>query len=623
MPEDQHIHGVGRDLSRRHHQAAIQVQLGSATGVGTWSLSPRTGQLTLSPLTRALRGLGDEAGLSVADGLKRYRGGAHRQLSAAFTALTERGVPFDVEVPLTAADGAARRIRIAGQDDPAGSEVHGTLEDVTTAHLDLLRLRGFEELVTRSPEGVVELHTDGTVRYANECLARMLDVEAAALAGRPVTELLADPGRDPDHGWLETLVADPDAVVRGETALRRADGSRCGVHATASALVAEDGSTRGVVVVATQRPRHETDGARHARQLAVSRDGWWELDRTTDTVHVSARLRELLDLPDEDQDIDGEVELTRLLGLPPLPHAAQDPGQRPPAQAGGTTRDELVVVERLLPHSDGTRLPVEIRFLVERDEAGHAVRISGAVSDLSAVQRNRIAAEQLVAGVSHELRAPLTAISGAIATLARSFGDELPGTARDLVALAQRNVNRLRERIDDLLAPVAADSDRPPLRPEPVALLALVERCLADNAPLAADHGVTFQLGHADEAWVTGEPRRLDQALTNLLSNAVRYAPEASHVTVDVQLVAPDDPTRPTVRVGVTDHGPGIPEGFRDRLFDPYAQADRPNPGGAGLGLAIVKDLITRHGGRVGADSEPGHTTVWFELPLGSDPDRT
>jgi len=114
-------------------------------------------------------------------------------------------------------------------------------------------------------------------------------------------------------------------------------------------------------------------------------------------------------------------------------------------------------------------------------------------------------------------------------------------------------------------------------------------------------------------ACVQGDADRLTQVFTNLLSNAAKFSPAGA--TVEVAVTRRDQ----WVRVGVTDHGAGVPEAFRARIFGKFAQADSSSTrqnGGAGLGLSIAKAIIERHGGRIDYISEPDQGATFFvDLP--------
>jgi signal transduction histidine kinase len=116
------------------------------------------------------------------------------------------------------------------------------------------------------------------------------------------------------------------------------------------------------------------------------------------------------------------------------------------------------------------------------------------------------------------------------------------------------------------------------------------------------------------DANVSIEPGRLQQILANLLSNAIKFSPKGGRVTLAVSRGNGN-----SIRINVSDLGPGIPESFRNRIFQKFSQADSSDTrakGGTGLGLAITKELVEKMGGTVGFDSVEGRgTTFWVELP--------
>jgi signal transduction histidine kinase len=152
-------------------------------------------------------------------------------------------------------------------------------------------------------------------------------------------------------------------------------------------------------------------------------------------------------------------------------------------------------------------------------------------------------------------------------------------------------------------------------RMKPLEIAALVERSIETNRSYGDQFGVRFALEKPDgELRVQGDPDRLHQVLANLLSNAAKFSPKGGTVEVAVRR------TDGSVRLAVRDHGPGIPEEFRKRIFQRFAQADSSDTrqkGGTGLGLSICKAIVERHQGIVGFDPAAGGGTVfWFELPL-------
>jgi signal transduction histidine kinase len=233
------------------------------------------------------------------------------------------------------------------------------------------------------------------------------------------------------------------------------------------------------------------------------------------------------------------------------------------------------------------------------------------ISERKSIERLK---NQFISTVSHELRTPLTAITGALGLMAGGVLGEVPDEARAMLLIAQTNSQRLTALINDLLDMERLVEGGLPLEMEPQPVMPLVDRAVSDNATYAARYDVTLDVcRRCDDALIDVDGLRLVQILSNLLSNACKFAPEGSVVSIDV------DADGETVRISVRDTGPGIPDSFRDSIFGKFSQADASDSrerGGTGLGLAISKELTERMHGRIGFDSSPGHETVFHvEFP--------
>jgi signal transduction histidine kinase len=227
--------------------------------------------------------------------------------------------------------------------------------------------------------------------------------------------------------------------------------------------------------------------------------------------------------------------------------------------------------------------------------------------------------DDFVATVSHELRTPLTAIGGSIGLLAAGAGGELPPRAAHLVELARKNSERLARLVDDLLDIEKLESGRADFHFRPLDLADLLKAACEQNMPYAERFHVQLDLDTAPGHFlISGDPDRLLQVMTNLLSNGVKFSPPGSPVRI--ALSRHDGPSGPRARISVSDAGPGVPESFRPRLFKRFAQADSSSQrgqAGTGLGLAITKSLVERHGGEISLDPDSrAGATFHVDLPL-------
>jgi len=220
---------------------------------------------------------------------------------------------------------------------------------------------------------------------------------------------------------------------------------------------------------------------------------------------------------------------------------------------------------------------------------------------------------EFVATVSHELRTPLTSIAGSLGLITGGAAGAIPAKALRLIQIAQSNSARLVRLINDILDIEKIEAGRMSFDIKPIMLDHILRRAIRDNAGFATEYGVHVHLDPPGDGAVLADEDRLTQVITNLLSNAVKFSHVGGSVTVRVT------PLDRRFRITVSDQGEGIPEAFRTRIFDKFAQADNSDArqkGGTGLGLSIVREIVTRLGGNIGFTSETGQgTSFHVDLP--------
>jgi PAS domain S-box-containing protein len=262
---------------------------------------------------------------------------------------------------------------------------------------------------------------------------------------------------------------------------------------------------------------------------------------------------------------------------------------------------------------DGTPVEVEVTAIPFTHRGRNGSQILA--RDITKRKEGDRLKSEFISTVSHELRTPLTSIRGSLGLLAAGKAGPLPTVAKPLVDIANNDCQRLVRLINDLLDIQKIEAGRMEFRMKPLEIAALVERSIETNRSYGDQFGVRFAFEKSDrELRVQGDPDRLHQVLANLLSNAAKFSPKGGTVEVSVRRIDG------SVRLAVRDHGPGIPEEFRKRIFQKFAQADSSDTrqkGGTGLGLSICKAIVERHQGIVGFDPAAGGGTVfWFEIPL-------
>jgi PAS domain S-box-containing protein len=273
-------------------------------------------------------------------------------------------------------------------------------------------------------------------------------------------------------------------------------------------------------------------------------------------------------------------------------------------------------VERVLARRDGVEITAEMTTGLVG--TGDGLFFSVFLHDVSERKQVERMKNEFVSTVSHELRTPLTAISASLSLLADGMAGELPDDAKGLVGVASASSERLVRLIGDVLDIQKMEAGQMDYRFEDQAVAPIVEGAVAAMDSYAAQAGVKLAVEveeGADRLRAGVDRDRLTQVLTNLLSNAVKFSESGGEVLVRLE------PLGDKLRIAVIDHGAGIPEAFRGRVFQRFAQADGADSrrnGGTGLGLSICRTIVEEHGGRIWFESVEGEGTSFFvELPAG------
>jgi signal transduction histidine kinase len=261
-------------------------------------------------------------------------------------------------------------------------------------------------------------------------------------------------------------------------------------------------------------------------------------------------------------------------------------------------RREAAEISRL---GSGRRLPVAA--------GGDELAELGATLNemLDRLERSAERERGFVASASHELRTPLALLRAELELALRE--GRSPDELRAAVASAAGESDRLVQLAEDLLVLARADEGRLPVRPEPLDAGELLAGTARRFEARATESGRELRVQPADGLTVRADRLRAEQALANLVDNALR------HGDGPVELAA--EPSGQAVRLHVRDRGPGFDPSLDGHAFERFSRGDRArSPGGTGLGLAIVEAIATSHGSRAGAGPrEGGGADAWIELP--------
>jgi len=246
---------------------------------------------------------------------------------------------------------------------------------------------------------------------------------------------------------------------------------------------------------------------------------------------------------------------------------------------------------------------------IEIENANSAV---GVFYDITQIEHLEKVRQEFFSNISHELRTPLTSILAFVETLEDGAIDDEENNRRFL-SVIRRNAERMHRLIDDILELSSIESGKIEVQTTEISLAPLVKDVFTNLSKKARERGVKLINEVSADAQIFADHVRLEQMLTNLIDNAVKFNREEGIVTVSMSQNGGKD------LILVADTGEGISSDHMQRIFERFYRTDRARSqeiGGIGLGLAIVKHLARLHGGEISVSSNLGKGTVFtIELP--------
>jgi len=462
-------------------------------------------------------------------------------------------------------------------------------------------------------DGVITATPEGLVVNANSAARHLFGYRLKDLRGQPVAMLLPARWQPGFSAFFSTLADRPPGFKESDTEVMgvRRDGGEFPVNVSFGDV--NVGGRRLFTAIIR-------DISERKRIADALRDSEQQLRQLTDNVpalmaYVDSEQRfqfhnkayeEVFGLPRE------KIHGKTLLEITGPEFYSRISGHVQEVLSGYAVRYEREQVT-----ASGERREYVMSYFPRYGEDGEEDKVIGFFSlgtDVTELKRIDRMKSEFVSTVSHELRTPLTSIRGSLGLVSGGVAGALPERAKGLVEIAKNNCERLIRLINDILDSEKIESGKMQFELQPQELLPLLQQTLADNEGFAAQHQVKLAL-HAPRQPLKAlvDSDRLLQVMTNLLSNAIKFSPVQGTVLVLLGRHAG------RVRVEVSDNGPGIPEEFRQRIFQKFSQADSSDTrqkGGTGLGLAISKAIVERMDGSLGFTSKVDvGTTFFFELP--------
>ena len=294
--------------------------------------------------------------------------------------------------------------------------------------------------------------------------------------------------------------------------------------------------------------------------------------------------------------------------------------------------------QEVIRHSDGTALPVLVNAvaldahnlnMLSSNAASHAPRERERAAlvvhqDVTALKDAEHLKDAFLGIAAHELRTPLAILKGFAQTLliqtARGNGPELADWQVESLQDIDQSTSRLIELTEDLLDVTRLQAGQLTFHREPTDLVALARRVLT-RFQMSTERQRLSLLTSSEYLVVNVDPRRMEQVLSNLLGNAIKYSPAGGAIEITLQ----EDGETKTALLSIRDAGIGIPTDQQARIFGRFERADNARAhgiGGTGLGLYLCRELVERHGGRIWFESVEGEgSTFHVLLPRSTDAD--
>ncbi len=508
--------------------------------------------------------------------------------------------------PLKGPNGEIQYLIVSGQD----------VTDQRQVEMALLSSEArYREVVENSLGFVFTCSMEGRLTSLNAFTAETLGYRVEDLVGRAVTELLDTPGAAVFHECLRALELHEE--WQGALPLRRSDGvyRRIAFRSRKMELPGERPFivNHGIDVTEQNEAEEALHLATRQRELILESvgDGIYGIDLDGRLTFINqAAARALGYTPEQltGRDIHEVIHHSHADGTP------YSKATSPILQAM-RRRETVRMRDEVFWRQDGNSIPVEYSAnpLIENGQ------ISGMVvafQDISERRRLEKMKDEFISTVSHELRTPLTSLRASLGLISSGSLDKRPEKQRQMIDMAIGNCDRLVRLVNDILDFDSVEKGRLPLHRQAVEAIDLLRRA-ADVAHTAASQcHIGFRID-APQVLVLADQERILQVLNELVTNAIKFSPPDT----SIRLVA--QPTENgEVCFTVEDQGRGITPEKLGRIFERFQQGDASDSralGGTGLGLALCRSIVEQHGGRIWAESTPGHGSRFlFTLPVAS-----
>lgn len=534
------------------------------------------------------------------------------------------------ELAATNEELAAANEELAAANEEMSSsneELASTLEELTVTNEELAESQEilqtlnynlaesearFRAVVTQAPVGVCIIRAnDLMIQDVNDAYLKVVGRERAAMQNRTIWQAVPEAA--------ETYAPIMNSVINTGVAysakehelqlLRNGVARSVFVNFVYEPVRFEDNSVKAVMVVTVDvteqvEARRQVEAAEEMLRLAVdsANMGTWMADLATDKLIISKQAEKIHGVAHG-----AEMTLTAALNLVAAEHVEK---------VSNAIKQAIITknsfeTEYIINPMDGAK-PRWLKATGKAyyDDRDRPVNVSGTMIDITESKAYDQQKDDFISIASHELKTPVTSLKAALQLLDRMKANPSPQVLPKLIEQSNRSMDKISTLIEDLLNLSRMNEGQLKLDKTKFTIAHMLNQC-CNHVRVAGKHELILQ--GDEELEVMADEHRVDQVIVNMVNNAVKYAPNSKQIFFNVEKLGN------TARISVRDTGPGIAPDKLSHLFERYYRTDASGyqNSGLGLGLYISAEIIRKHGGEIGVDSELGKgSTFWFTLPL-------
>ncbi|MFB9842865.1 ATP-binding protein [Mucilaginibacter ginsenosidivorans] len=531
-------------------------------------------------------------------------------------------------------------------------EANDTIEAIRTGQVDAIVVNGpnghkvyslktadhtYRVFIEKMSEGAVTLDNVRTIIYSNSRFAAMVGLPLEKVIGMSFDTFIPE---ETYEDYKALIIEGWKDDVKQEFALENYNDGRTPCLFSCNVLELDDGVTALSLIITdlTQQKEIQRQLKSQNEKLEIARN---ETERMNDQLEETVKVR-TVDLHNSREHFkllannitqmawtnlpDGEVNFYNNrwftytgLGFEELKNHGRATIVHPDdlentlqKYTSALQTGQVFEVENRYKRHDGTYRWHLNRAMPQLNGDGEIVFWIGTATDIEDQKKELEKKDEFIGVASHELKTPLTSLKGYLQLMKMQLKDNYPPVFSTYLDKANAVANKLQHLVDDLLDVSKINAGRLDYRMEVINLKDIVDDCAESSRHIY--NGFTFVVDNDHDYMIRANTERLEQVITNLVNNAVKYSKTDKHIIIKTEQKGDN-----SVRVSVTDFGIGLDQDQKKKIFERFYRIEDKKymTSGLGMGLYISSQIMSTHNGTMGVESEPGKgSTFYFELPL-------